>query len=305
MAQIDAGGVCMLGRAGDVCLDDTHYKRIIEKSNSSEAKPSRETKPFEETKIVEAGEVKPRASAIAELAREAIGCDDDVCVLEHPTAARALGEHKVEQLKKERLKVVGPANSTRLLDNFNIDHNVWQWMRVHPEFQGCGFAMIDFMAHPLPLMGDFPGLIRLSEYDPVRAYKEGKTCAGCVINSDRHSGGGVHWMALFVDMRGSSGSIWTVSFFNSSGRAPVSEIVRWQRAMCERMAPLAASHGTTAEDIAVSQVEHQMGNTECGPYSLYYIWSRLQGVPDAEFRKHRIPDEKMEKFRKSLFRTEK
>jgi hypothetical protein len=45
-----------------------------------------------------------------------------------------------------------------------------------------------------------------------------------------------------------------------------------------------------------------MDNSSCGPYSLYYIISRLEGVSSDAFQKNRIPDHKMWEFRKILFR---
>lgn len=272
--------VCALGNDGDVCLDPEFYKRI-EQSMRQGGKPKSAVK-------------------VAETVFEKLDCDDDVCVLDHPTTKEALGVEVVEQLKKEKLKPEGPANSTQLLDNTNIDWSLWQWGKNHPEFQPISFAMIDFATKPMRQMGDYPGMIPLGNYDPIRSLSQGKTCAGCVINSDRSSGGGIHWMALFVDMRGSP---WTCEFFNSTGRAPVSEIVRWQHAMKERMTPMATERGVSVEDLSVTQVEHQMGNTECGPYSLYYIWSRVNGEPYSAFRRTRISDKSMMKFRKMLFRT--
>lgn len=279
--------VCALGTDADVCLDPTHYEQI-EKSLSG----------------VRGGEPKTAAKNAAKSAAkkvfEKLDCDDDVCVLNHPETKKALGEQEVAKLEKERLKPQGPADSTQLLDNFNIDSSLWQWGKAHSDFQPVAFAMIDFATHPMPIMGDYPGMVRLRDYDPVQAYKHGKTCAGCVINSDKSTGGGIHWMALFVDCRSAP---WTVEFFNSTGRPPVSEIVRWQLATKERLAPLAAQNDTTVEDLSVTQVEHQNSNTECGPYSLYYIWSRISGEPHDAFRKHRISDENMLKFRKMLFRV--
>lgn len=60
-----------------------------------------------------------------------------------------------------------------------------------------------------------------------------------------------------------------------------------------------------AETLAVTGVCHQRSQTECGPYALYYIRSRLEGVPAEDFANPaaRVSDETMEAFRQHLFRA--
>ena len=63
-------------------------------------------------------------------------------------------------------------------------------------------------------------------------------------------------------------------------------------------------------------LEHQMENTECGMYSLYFIISMLTGKNEIKtfhnltdkidfFRKRRIPDKYVNKFRKIYFNKPK
>jgi hypothetical protein len=60
--------------------------------------------------------------------------------------------------------------------------------------------------------------------------------------------------------------------------------------------------GKKVEVKEVSKIQHQKDNSSCGPYSLYYIISRLEGVPFISFEKNRIPDNVMWDFRHHLFR---
>ena len=103
-------------------------------------------------------------------------------------------------------------------------------------------------------------------------------------------------MALFADARNPNRA--TVEFFNSSGRPPVPEWVNW---MVKTQIGLKKVGFKNVELVKSSSVEHQASMSECGVYSLYYIWCRLNGVPVETFSECKIPDEKMFEFRQHLF----
>jgi hypothetical protein len=133
-------------------------------------------------------------------------------------------------------------------------------------------------------------------------YKKGFNCFGCVINTDRSTGGGIHWMAIFGDFR--SPNRFTVEIFNSSGQTPSNEFGSWVLNAKTIMSDIIEKEkikNITASAIKVCGVKQQKSRTECGPYSLYYIWARLNNVPPELFLKHRIEDEKMFEFRQHLF----
>lgn len=53
--------------------------------------------------------------------------------------------------------------------------------------------------------------------------------------------------------------------------------------------------------IKVCKIRQQQSRTECGVYSLFYIWSRLNGVPYSYFEETPVPDQLMFEFRQHLF----
>ncbi len=129
-----------------------------------------------------------------------------------------------------------------------------------------------------------------------RAY----TTFACVLNTDSSTGPGKHWVAVFVDCRRRP---WTVEYFDSTGRAPGAAVTRWmesRRAQLQQCAPGAV------ECVPVTRVVHQRSQTECGLYALYYIRSRLEGVPHSAFDRDpgaRIRDQAMYEFRRHCFRA--
>lgn len=218
------------------------------------------------------------------------------------------GQAGVEQYKKEvakDFKPAGPRDTTSLLSNYNIDDVLQRWAAEFQDFCNCPFSMIDFEQEDYQFgRACMPIVHRGNEAQVVFDSKSGnlqtvtrkcKTFA-CVLNTDYSAGKGKHWVCVFVDMRGDT---WSVEYFNSAGNPPAPAVVRW---MEKAAAALREEFATQkVETIVVSSICHQESNTECGVYVLYYIRTRLEGVPYTHYRKWRVDDVAMTKFREHLF----
>ncbi|AJL34289.1 BA71V-S273R (i6R) [African swine fever virus] len=232
--------------------------------------------------------------------KETLGCDSESCVITHP-AVKAYAQQKGLDLSKEletRFKAPGPRNNTGLLTNFNIDETLQRWAIKYTKFFNCPFSMMDFeRIH-----------YKFNQVDMVKVYKgeelqyvEGKAVKrpcntfGCVLNTDFSTGTGKHWVAIFVDMRG---DCWSIEYFNSAGNSPPGPVIRWMERVKQQL--LKIHH--TVKTLAVTNIRHQRSQTECGPYSLFYIRARLDNVSYTHFISTRITDEDMYKFRTHLFR---
>jgi len=198
-------------------------------------------------------------------------------------------------------KVEGPTDS-KLLSNINIDDTLRQWMTAFPGFFAYNFNMLDYAKNSFSSNGvvNQPDtLATIAVEDLFDGSFDGKTHtrAACVINSDVYSGPGKHWMALFVE-RGSAGDVNTATceFFNSSGNAPAPEWINWMEKTKNNLEAV----GIKCEIVRVSTLRHQNSKSECGVYSLFYIWARLNGVSSGYFSK-RLPDQIMFEFRQHLF----
>jgi hypothetical protein len=243
---------------------------------------------------------------------------------------RLAPESLIRRELEHSFKPVGPRHGRALLSNTNIDGVLRRWADEFPDFCPCPFAMADFDTNGDAFATADPGGLRLAgeaRGAPCRTF-------ACVHNTDVSSGPGIHWVAVFVDMRPAPDSPqdWTVEYFNSAGRPPARPIVRWMERTRARLAAvraqmlanalasasasalasapalsLASAHtpAGSAESRAVTGVCHQRSQTECGPYALYYIRSRLEGVPADDFANPaaRISDAAMEAFRQHLFRA--
>jgi len=256
-------------------------------------------------KIAEVPINKPKIE-ILNSAKNKLNCGTTRCVLGHLGSA---GERDITH----KLKIPGPTDVS-LLNNFNIDDNMKQWTLVYHDFFPYDFNMRDYEAQNKTLH-----TINMQQlYDGVITYDIGKRLlwddkrpktktrpfrtAGCVINTDWYSGRGKHWMAFFVDMRKENGP-WTVEFFNSSGNAPLTEYAAWMEKTKIELEQIISTHNLPVSEVICKRicVPHQRSRTECGVYSLFYIYCRLKGTPIEYFVRNRIADETMFEFRQHLF----
>jgi hypothetical protein len=223
------------------------------------------------------------ASTLTEVRRK-LNCPNDGCILEKVSQTNKINPIEIDEIKRTALKAPGPANTKELISNFNISDIFKQMEKKYPEFYGYEFQFSDFINYP--------------NSEPLRKPPESmigdKKVYGIVVNTDITGGSGIHWFALLVDIRKEP---WTIEYFNSSGNKPQYPINKWmnniKRSLCRS--------SNCKIILANDGFQHQKGNTECGLYSMYYIWSRLSGIPCSEFARVRIPDEKMTRFRKQLF----
>lgn len=251
------------------------------------------------SKVVDAQQAKPEE--VIEKAKFKTNCTSEKCVVKKLHGEIAKVNPAVTQELVTNFKVDGPRDAA-LLSNIDIDKVLKQWMVLYPQFFAYNFNMRDFESNSMGKPGR-PDTLATITFDKL--YESGFRCAACVINSDIYSGPGKHWMALFIDAR--SDQKWTVEFFNSSGNAPAAEWIRWMNKTADILTIMSASLGKKIEieKIVASKVRHQRSKSECGVYSLFYIWARLNGVPANVIGSTAIADEHMFRMRQHLFNDSK
>jgi len=255
----------------------------------------------EVARAVGSQQLQPRA--IMQDAKEKLSCGTERCVLEK--VADRVGEEKVRREIGISLKVAGPTDNT-WLGNTEIDSTMMmQWGRGFPDFYPYNFNMLDYASYSWRdgRVLDKPDTLATVRFDNL--YSKGMRRAGCIINSGKYESKGKHWMALFADS--TDKDRWTVEFFNSSGNNPAPEWVSWLvkiKSQMESIIEKMPDPKPKVEVISVTTIRHQKSKSECGVYSLFYIWARLNGVEPEYFLKNAIPDKLMFEFRQHLFRND-
>lgn len=239
-------------------------------------------------------------------AKEKTNCDTEMCVLS--ALEPELGKQLVSAEISSNFPIKGPTDN-KLLSNINIDKIMEQYTEIFPTFYPYNFNMINYADYRFRngYVEHQPDTLATVQFRDL--YGIGKRCCGCVINSDTYQGPGIHWMALFADARGDK---WTVEFFNSSGESPKPEWCAWMTKTKSQMEDIADQlrakpsarfkPPTSIEIVKCSDTQHQQSKSECGLYSLFYIYARLRGISHDYFSKNAVPDQLMFEFRQHLFR---
>lgn len=199
-------------------------------------------------------------------------------------------------------------NPNEWLSNYDIFDVLHQYEETYKCFKFLGPTPIDFDARPSEQNGkcvwDELCNFSISKYTNE---KPAITKIGVVFNLDKHDESGSHWISLFIDMKEKF-----IFFLDSAGEKIPPEVDTLIKRIIEQGKEL--PHPIDFDYFENHPLEHQMENTECGMYSLYFIISMLTGQNEVKkfhsraekidfFRKKRIPDKYVNKFRKIYFNS--
>lgn len=218
-------------------------------------------------------------------------CDSESCLLTQDDIRTNIGESTANDQLEKRFKPSGPFDSDEWFSNINIDKVLDQ---IAIKYKEKKFLHIEFQMRDFEKAGG-----TLSNIDLAEEYNRGIRCFGVVFNTDISSGNGEHWFSIYGDL---TKEPFTIEYFNSTGEEPLPEITTWMKNTKHKMEK---KLNKKVKDVVVTKIVNQKDRHSCGSYSLYYIISRLEGVPYTHFSKNKIGDKVMHEFRYHLFRKEK
>ena len=174
------------------------------------------------------------------------------------------------------------------LTNDDIKNVMNQFEDAYTHFKFIGVVPIDFTA-PNPYDKSTkkcmnPEFCHINLKDEIAA---GKTMLGAVFNLDPHYKGGSHWVGLAIDLKR-----FKAYYFDSYGVKPPEQVARYMRYL------------TIQEPKLVLQSNgrrFQYSDTECGVYSMYFLYCMMDGMEFKKFCKNPISDKWMYKFRTVFF----
>jgi hypothetical protein len=266
---------CAIGvqKRGDNCFTEENAKKIIEHFTKEN--------------------INVNKNNLAKKLKEQTKCPDDDCLYKSGYLENIIGYDKAKEHEIYQLKPDGPKDDpNKWLSNHNIDDILEQHTRT---FEKNNFHYIKFQ------MSDFDkNDTELNKIDLIKKYNdEGMRTFAVVLNDDVSTGGGTHWTAIFCDFRNKNNV--TIEHFNSSGVGIMPSFNKW---MIDTKTKFEKEKDFTVKLIYADNIEHQKDNASCGPYSLYYITSRLKNISYELFmdQQNTIQDKVMWEFRKVLFK---
>lgn len=197
------------------------------------------------------------------------------------------------------------------LTNFDIENVLNQYETAYPQFRFIGPSAIDY---------DYQDKNRqfvcnnLQHFSVEKQLQKKQPKTGIVFNLDPHNKSGSHWVSMFIDLEDNF-----MFYFNSTSEPIPRQIKKFVNKVKKQCQGL----NRNIEFLENTHTEHQMSNTECGMYSLYFIITMLLREKEAAAGRRgggkrmskqelfdlfqgkssgRIKDKSMEKLRNVLYR---
>jgi len=163
------------------------------------------------------------------------------------------------------------------LSNYDIDDVIIKYEYKYPKFKFLGSTPIDFRKTKMGscVLNIFTPDSKKSkwlkykknsdycDFNPI-AYS-GKNIYGIVFNTDIHTGGGRHWMALYINVEKS-----IILFFDSA--VTYKHLHPEIKSFIDNIKEQYPNKNFTFK---YNTIQHQQSNSECGMYSIYFILTML------------------------------
>ena len=184
-------------------------------------------------------------------------------------------------------------NPEEWLSSTDIDAVERQYAKVFSEYFYVGTVPIDFGKKSKTGTCLVSSLCSL---DIKGLYNKGYRQIGIVFNTDKSTGPGEHWIALFCDIRPEL-EFPRITYFDSYADKPEKEVVQLMKKWSETWD---STHiHSKPMQVTYNKTRHQYENSECGMYCLYFHLCCLTGTSMAS----RLPDKVVRGFRGLFFKV--
>jgi len=220
-------------------------------------------------------------------------CNKESCWLKQKFASGGIGNELSVAFAPESPEK-WKKNPNEWLSSNDIIAVMKQYEQKYKCFDFIGPSPIDYDTHKM--YGECVWN-ELCHFDLKEQIDSGKTKIGVIFNLDPHYKGGSHWVSLFINIKKAS-----IFYFDSVGRTIPAQIKKFVDMVKRQGLHLPTDKQILFKYDENHPQEHQMGDTECGVYSLYFIIHMLEDKHDEDyFKTHLITDKCVQKFRKVYF----
>lgn len=198
-------------------------------------------------------------------------------------------------------KPLKPHQPRQWLSTSDINHVLKQYENIYHDFAFMGTVPIDFDEvieeySKIDLCSLYSGEgIKLSNGQilytnrPIRKF-------GFVFNLDPSTKKGSHWVCMFMDLTVKKPY---VAYFDSYGYCPAPSQINRLMEKLKKQAKKCLGINLTKK---CNTIRHQLKNTECGVYCLYFIYNSLIGRSFEQITENIILDDDVNKYRDFFFR---
>ena len=232
-----------------------------------------------------------------------------------------INQKRLGSFKNRFLPLAPPdwmTDDDKWLDTDNINAVLNQYKKAYPKFYYYGAVPMDFDNKDSTGYCTVSNICKMSI---TSLLKKGFNKIGIVFNTDKSTEDGEHWISLFIDLEGidknellkggknkktkskqrskvKDKKIYGFYYFDSVGDPAPKQVLDLFKRLNKQM-----KKKNKKLTFFENDVSHQMGNNECGVYSIYFIVNMLNGRNYFDIIEDIKRDKEMNDYRKIYFRS--
>lgn len=199
-------------------------------------------------------------------------------------------------------------NPNQWLSSHDIMNVMYQYEIAYPEFRFIGPTPIDFDKKKLKNKNKIKSINKnkniikencvwdeLCNFDLQKLMKEGIKKIGIIFNTHPHNKSGEHWISMFINIEKKN-----ILYFDSGGSKIPKEIEKLARRIQDQGKTLRPKINFKFN--TTTGVHHQLEDTECGIYSLFFIINMLEENVNKRYLMNNLfRDKYIQQFREVYF----
>ena len=252
-------------------------------------------KNFPNEKIILKNDKKYLLKSLSSNMKNKFNCNNQMCWLK----TNILKNMDNENINFFTFRPEGPEKRYEWLSTNDINKVVYQYEKVYNDFEFYGAVPYDFQELPI---------LDVSNINFNNLLNSNKSRIGLVINLDKHTEPGSHWVALYSDLKKNQ-----IYFFDSFAKKPGKEIKKFLGKILKFLYKKKYNKTLTENminnqdpqleylDVRYNKIRHQFKNSDCGVYSINFILRLLKGHSFDYITNNITKDDKMNDCRTVYF----
>lgn len=247
------------------CFNLKELKLVAEDYNRSVTDPSKRIRIQGKTKEQLHLEIRKRLESY---------CDKEQCWIEQDflsgSKKRILDSAFRPKTPKEWYK-----NRRTWLNTYDILYVMKQYEHLYKDFMFLGVFPIDFSSHYSSgaCIGDSACTLDISN-----VLRSGKTRFAMVLNLDKHTQSGSHWVAVYCGLDPKKVNF-GIYYYDSVAQGPPKEVQEFIKKIQGQVNNHFAKDTASKFNVQHNKTQKQFKNTECGMFSIVFLTQMLKHIP--------------------------
>lgn len=222
-------------------------------------------------------------------------CDNEQCWLKQEFSKNKIDKNVKNYIFAPRAPKSWNKNINEWLSNYDIMNVMSNYEKKYENFRFIGPSPINFdeIKNNKKCVWDELCNFNLSYYIDKNIDK-----IGFVFNTDPDYKSGEHWIAMFINLNPLNEEPF-IFFFDSVGDKMPKEVEK----LVNKILNMAKNKNLNLKFIENYNIQHQISNSECGMYCLYFILKLLHNKPTNYFldKNNLITDKHVQDYRNKYF----